>query len=242
MIHIVLCDDDGIMLGKMENEVSVFKGKERKALDVVQYQDPLLLLDHLQEKDIVCNILITDIDMPGMNGMELAEKVRKINKDMILIFITAHDEMVYSSIKHGPFRFIRKEFMHEEMGLALSAACKCVETTRSNRFVFKTKEGTMYIDTEDILYVDMDKRRSVLHCVEGKEITAWLTLNEVTSKLNELNDNFIRINKGIIVNKQHVNSIGKGELSLVDGSVLQVSRPLKSQVRKEILCFWGQKL
>lgn len=242
MIHIVLCDDDSSMLSKMENEVSAFKGKQRKALDVVQYQDPLLLLDHVKENDIVCNILITDIDMPEMNGMELAEKVRKVNKDMVLIFITSHDEMVYSSIEHGPFRFIRKEFMHEEMELALPAACKCVEVTRSNRFVFKTKEGTRYIDTEEILYVDMDKRRSVLHCIEGKVITAWLTLNEVTSRLNELSTTFIRINKGIIVNIQHVTSIGKGELSLVDGSVLQVSRPLKSQVRKEILCFWGQNL
>ena len=66
--------------------------------------------------------MFLDIDMPGISGLEIAKKLREENSDIILIFVSAHEQYVFESIEYSPFRYIRKSRIEKELFLDLKAA------------------------------------------------------------------------------------------------------------------------
>ncbi len=73
------------------------------------------------------DILILDIDMPQISGLELAERLRADNLNLIIIFLSAHEEFVFKAIEFQPFRYIRKIRLETEMPVAIQAAVNVLE-------------------------------------------------------------------------------------------------------------------
>ena len=71
------------------------------------------------EKD-GCDLLLLDIDMPEMNGMEIAKCLTDLLQKPLLVFVTSHDELVYDSLLYHPFGFIRKAYLEQELEKILS--------------------------------------------------------------------------------------------------------------------------
>lgn len=106
MITIFICDDDNIYLNKLEEYFYKFFEENSLNYELKAFTDSKVLLQSIKKK--ICDILVLDIDMPEINGIEIAKYIRNFNSDITLIFITNMEHLVFESVKYTPYRFIRK--------------------------------------------------------------------------------------------------------------------------------------
>ncbi len=97
--------------------------------------------------------MLLDIDMPGMDGLEIAAKMQQMETRPILIFVTSQDALVYDSFQYHPFGFIRKAYVDRELEQVLLEAVK--EWKKQNhRYCFRCENEMVSLNTEQILYLE----------------------------------------------------------------------------------------
>lgn len=115
MIKIALCDDEESMVNLEKDKL--IEMASYQSLDIKTYTDSKLFLEELKKEDF--HIICLDIEMPNVNGMELAREIRAMGKESLLIFITNYENKVFQSLHYTPFRFIRKRYLEKELEEAI---------------------------------------------------------------------------------------------------------------------------
>lgn len=186
------------------------------------------------------DILILDIDMPEISGLEFAEKLRAERKDLIIIFISNHEEFVFKAIEFQPFRYIRKMCLNTEMPLAIRSAVRVIEANRDKQIILNTNDGEMKVMTSEITYFETEKRKIAIHLQNSKKLIINKTLSEVQEMINK--ENFIMIHRCCVVNANYIKNISNGVVTLDNNEKLIVSRPRYKIVKQQLLKVWGDLL
>lgn len=76
----------------------------------------------LLEYESVLNVLILDIEMPEVGGLELKQRLRESGKDFIIIFVSNHEELVFSAFGVNVHGFVRKRYLKMQLGDMLKSA------------------------------------------------------------------------------------------------------------------------
>lgn len=110
-VKIMICDDDRAVQKIMQKKIDRFCADDQIACQILccDSGEEVLVLKPTPD------ILFLDIQMPGRNGMEIAEELRKQHKDVILIFMTALSEYVYEAFDVGAFHYLVKPFQDEKL-------------------------------------------------------------------------------------------------------------------------------
>ena len=239
-MKIAICDDcknDALTVRSIINDVTQ-KLEISVAIDL--FLNPCKLICKMYEDRYVPDILILDIDMPDISGMELAGRIRENKLKTIIIFISAHDEFVFDTFKLNAFRYIRKMKLKTDMGDAFEDAVKVVELNKDYPVFFDTDNGKMKIMTSQIMYYEADLRKTALYLNDGRKIILKKKISEMQEILNQ--KNFIVIHRSCIINSDYVKNIGNCIIELDNGQKLIVSRTRFHDVRKQILKLWSEKI
>ena len=108
IVNIVVCDDKQESLDMIKTELYKSAEKLSITIEVYCYRDGNNIVDLICDNKEDFDILFLDIDMPEISGLEVAKKIRERESDIILIFISAHEQYVFESIDYNPFKYIRK--------------------------------------------------------------------------------------------------------------------------------------
>ena len=123
-MRIAICDDE-------KSVGQILEEKVKKLLpDAVV--ETYLSGDALISSGCKPDILFLDIQMPGKDGMEIARIVRRNNKDMILIFVTAVEEYVFQAFDVGAFHYLVKPFLDDKFEEVVKRAIKTIRENSSN--------------------------------------------------------------------------------------------------------------
>ena len=162
-----MCDDDKIMLEHISDKLQEFYSE----CEINKYEDSESLLT--DSSKLFFDVLFLDIDMPGLNGMGLAEKIRRDNKYVKIVFVTNMEEFVYAAYKYQVFRFVSSTGQ-----IGMSVAKVDIERDWFNPGVFALS-GDMYnVSTQKFSpagsYSGFDKNRfsEMYECV----FPAYLTI------------------------------------------------------------------
>jgi len=187
------------------------------------------LIKTLSEK--ICDILLLDIDMPGMDGMEIASRLGQLNKEPLLIFVTSHDELVYESFQYHPYGFVRKRFYKEELPKLLKDCVK--ELERENKhFSFRTDGKDVRLLLPEIYYFEADSNYLKVFTKQGEyRFRSTMTVVENSLQLG----GFIRIHKGFLVNQAAVKTINSEEAELTDGTKLPMGKTFVDEARRQLM-------
>ena len=236
MIKMILCDDDPHMLSRIKEYIL----SERSELEYEFYIETCPGADGVLEKlrQESYDILVTDIDMPQMSGMELAGILRKENDVLLIIFMTAYSEYVYRSFEYAPFRYIRKEFMETELLPALQAAGRKIIMERGGTLAVRTPGGVELLQTQDILYYELENRKCIIYTVRGTYET-WKNISQMREELGTEDEAFIQIYRGCMVNKHYVKSIRSRSVILENGTELPISRRKNKEISDAMMEYWA---
>lgn len=225
MSKIFICDDESKILSDISSKV-------RSALPeaaVSEFTSGNALLESICENS--CDILLLDIDMPEISGLDIASRLTVLTYKPLLVFVTSHDELVYDSLQFHPFGFIRKSYMDKELPRIL-ADCVTELNSCDKHFCFHTANADVKLQIDEILYFESDGNYLKLFS-KDKEYRFRDTLSAVE---NTLSDNgFIRIHKGFLVNQAAVKMLSSDEAELINGVRIPIGRSYSETAKKQLM-------
>lgn len=229
MFQIGICDDNKEDIELVKQELQKISNELECEFQIVELKNDASMVEYIIKNNI--HIVLLDIDMPGMTGLDIANALTKEKPLTNIIFLTNREELVFQTLKYHPLRFIRKNFMQTELKEAIEAAIRKIAT---ETYVIHVSKGNtaLSVAIEDILYVESNKHYVELHLlnevhrVRGK-ISDW----EI--KLSELG--FIRIQVGYLVNIRYIMKLTSKEVTLDNGEKLAISRNYIEKVQKQYM-------
>lgn len=225
MINIFICDDEP----KMLSDISAAVAETAENCDITAFSGGSELLSALSEKD--CDLLLLDIDMPGLSGLDIAKTLSGREKRPVLVFVTSHDELVYDSLQFHPFGFVRKSHLKTELSRVLEDAVKEI-SGRQKHFCFRSAEGNVRLLLDDIMYFESEGNYIKLYAKSGE----YRFRETVTALENSLGTSgFVRIHKGFLVNHPAVKMVNTEECVLYSGVRLPVGRSYSEKARKQLM-------
>lgn len=186
-----------------------------------------------EQKDF--DVLFIDIQMPGMNGMELAKQVRAGNRDIVLVFATGVSMYLEEGYEVEALHYLLKPLSREKVEACLE---KALQRRRPDRFVtLHTEDGILKVSQESINYVEATGRRCCIGRV-GEQKT--LEVKENLSKLEELLESgeFVKCHRSFLCRIGNIHHIAREDIFFDDGNTIPVSRRLYQQVNQKFIAYF----
>lgn len=235
MIHIGICDDDSVFRNHLKEEIEKYFTNTMQDIYCHLFEDA----EQLFAYDITSlQLLFLDIRLPGKSGLELAQTLQTNDaaSTPILIFISSLSNYVFEAIHYAPFRFLRKEFLAEELPEALTAFLQKYHAPNASvcQIQLVEKGSSHMVSLHEIQYLEINLHYLDFHCtqqtyhVRGK-------LSAYESILCE--HNFCRINQSCMVNLDYIRVVSNSSIVLRNGQELFLSRSYKAAFRSAYLKF-----
>lgn len=238
MLKIAICDDEKLILEHLIEKTRKITSELNKNVEIISYNDGQTLVDTITSKGNSFDILMLDIDMPTISGLEVAKIVRATDNNTIIIFISSHESYVFESFEYNPFRFIRKYRIEQEFAIALEDAIAVCEKNIQRYIVVKDEDRECRIAHSQICYFELIKRKLYIHLENEQILKTWKTVQEF---LDDLDDrSFVKFNKGCVVNLKYVSECRNTSIILDNGTELMASRAGIKLIRQELLTYWGE--
>lgn len=227
MVRAAICDDEKAMLDQLKERILTEYKRQNFDISVeIFISGEELLKAH---KDNAFDVVFLDIDMPQINGFDIAESING-GESTLIVFVTTHDELVYSSIKFRPFRFIRKTHLESELPEALNAVNAEISKRNAERkFPFRTKNGEVFLDIGNIEYIEIYGHTLRVSVLGGETIECYGSLSALEEQLAAFD--FVRVHKSYLVNLKYIYSIEKTQVILDDKTAIPLSRYKAADVK-----------
>ena len=215
-MRIGVCDDEAGIREEICNLCRSVSSQYDGETEIISFSNGYEAFDSGRQPDI----LVLDIEMPVINGIELKEKLQDGRMNTIIIFVTDHEEKMGEAFGINVIGFVTKKHLHTQLPVMLSAAIKMAAGS-------VLVDG---IDSRNIMYIRSEHIYSFLHLTDGREHIVRLSSKELEKQLCGVN--FIRIHRAYLVNLACVDSVGNRCVS-VGGLDLPVSYRLNAQVKRK---------
>lgn len=177
-------------------------------------------------------LIFLDIEMPGLDGFRLADRLCIERPTTYLVFVSAHESFVFDAPEYMPLWFVRKSRLEWDM---FRAVRKYFEVTAVARVSYRMKEGFGYqeVPISDILYMESNGHNLTIHKTDGSRLVKYGSLKAIEKELEGYG--FLRIHKSYLVNQKYIKEVARQEIYLTDGSCVDMGRDRKNSVRKAML-------
>ncbi len=224
---IAICDDNKVDRTYLNNLVKIWlKDKEESAM-ISEFESGESFLFDYEDNDY--DILLLDIEMAGIDGVEVAKRIREKNDLMQIIFITGYSDYIADGYDVAALNYLMKPLKEEKLFSVLDKAKE--KLAKNERVITLEANGQYYrIPLYKIRYVEVLANYLTIHANE--EVKIKMTLSHFEKMLDE---RFIRIGRSFIVNLTKISRVNKNELRLDDGTLLPLARSAYETVNRAII-------
>ena len=241
MLHMIFCDDNGEFLAEIkrltQKTCMTCIPKDEKYIIGKTFGGGLEVLKYIKETPV--DILFLDIDMPNLNGFEVAKVICKEYSHIKIIFMSAYDNFVYSTFNYSPFAYLRKSHIADELPDVIKRIVDKAREENAQLSVIST-EGLKIIKMASIVYVESCRNYSRIHLVDGKEYVCRGSLSSYEEKLAKYD--FFRIHSAYLVNLAHVERILNSANVLVKGFELPIAQKRSQEFRKAYMAYMRRNI
>lgn len=241
MIRIAICDDESNYLKKMEDSIRTFMHQECvEEYEIAVFSSAKALEERIfghKEYDVI----FLDMNMPQMSGLELAQKIRKHDKEVILVFMTAFLDYAIEGYRLDVLRFLLKDMLDQLLPECMDAVLRKLQL-HTKTMICSFIEGTKEILMADIYYIESQKHKLIFHLVHNRQ--QMYSLYDKLDRMEEQLDSyrFIRIHKSFLVNTMYIKGISNYKVEMQNGELLPVPRAKFQQVKEKYYSIKGDLL
>lgn len=225
LMKIAICDDE-------VNVIDLLKAK----IELQNNRDEIITFDNAGDltPDVMSkfDLIYLDIEMPGINGMELANLLRAKQEDAsvftygslpLLIFVSGYKEYMGHAFAVQAFDFLIKPVSDEVFRISYNRAKKVVSRIcNKDRMLTIKSGGNVYpVSIGNIVYVESQNRKNIIHMRNEKIIEYYGAMNELEK---DLDYRFFRVHKGYIVNMMYIQKYDRTSVTMSLGETLMMSK------------------
>ena len=216
MIRLAVCDDESAMCRQLAQMVSAKLKKWEEEFAVTCYTNAARLLFSPLNFDMV----FLDIQMPGLNGVELAKKLREKEFNGILIFVTVLTEYMLDAFEVEAMDYLCKPVDEARLEQALLRSMKRLRLKEEKGFFIRTMNGYRMVKFSEVYYCEVMNRKIYLHVRQD--------VIEYYGKMKDLEQQtlpyLIRCHRSFLVNPVYLQEYKGGQVTLKNGARIPVSK------------------
>lgn len=214
-----LCDDEQYIHDQADEKIRTYFSANQANVEILHYNSAKQLIERKDTLDV----LLLDIDMPEMDGIELGYRIQQWNVDYKIIMLTGRIDRFKDAFKIGAYRFVSKPVEWEELFGAIEDVIKSKSDIQQ---VPVYRDGLRYnLVQKDIMYVEANGSSTLIFTLSS-EYRSEMTLVAWKELLNE--HIFFRCHKSFIVNMGMIEDIYKNTILMLNGDKVALSRRLRS--------------
>ena len=232
MIRIALVEDEADVRAQLQGYVQRHTRQYGTEFAVTEFADGMELLDDYRP---VYDILFLDVEMKHLDGMETARRVRELDKDVIIVFITNMAQYAIKGYEVDALDFILKPLNYYTFSMRFTRAVGRVKNREGKRICLNLPDGAKFLDSREIYYVEIQNRMLHYHTKAGV-FTIRGALKDVQEELEDWH--FVKCNQCYLVNLKYVSEIRKN-IAVVGGDELEISRRNRPAFLSAVVDFLG---
>jgi len=219
-MHIAICDDNLEELSRIVTLMENFRCEIDGSITYETFTSAIELIETIRTRRF--DLLLLDILMPGITGMEAAREIRSTDSELPIIFLTSSREFAVESYRVGAMDYIMKPARKDEIFPSISKQLAKYKQEDSY-LTLKTGSGIVKLPFSQIIYVEVLNRSVQFILTNGDMRKAYGYLADYESDL--LSDsNFYKPHRSYIVNMSHVLELTKEGFATRTGNTVPVAR------------------
>ena len=180
-------------------------------------------------------LVFLDICMEEPNGIEVARKLREIDTKVLIVFLTTSKEYAFDAFPVHPFDYLIKPYVTETLHHLLGEVLRVLSSTDEREITLRVSRGTYSVPVRNIISV-ISQGHSVEGRTTSKHLIRCLMTFATVEEMLKKEARFLRCNRGILINMDHVLSLGKDAFKMIDGS----SFSMRVRKRSELVSLFSQ--
>lgn len=230
MIEIAICDDNEVFNEELEKILLSFCDVIKEEMGIDTYTSGALLLEKVDKYDLI----FLDIEMRGLNGVQVGSRIREIDKTMSkqIVFVSSKTNYAMQLFDIRPINFLVKPVSKPKVLEVLKETVNLMGHTR-NIFCYEKRREKNYVMIDKIIYFESQKRKIVIATDDGKN-TFYGSIDQIAKDLHDRG--FIVIHRAYMVNCTRIKVIRRNEIVMDDDSIL----PLSGRRREEVIAIMSQ--
>ena len=223
MYKIVIIDDDENCSNQLKNCLARFFDESEIEAETNVYDKPLAFL---QEYKSDADVIFADIKMPGIDGLELAQRVRAVDKEVAIIFTTSYARYAIDGYAVQASGYLLKPLDYEQLRSTLKRLLRDVDLRTQKTLTVRDERGVRRIAVREVKYIEVLGRTLTVHLVGGDAVQTKGTLKGLEEELTPFG--FFRCSHSYFVNLRYVGEVGGNDI-VIDGKHIPISRGTKKE-------------
>ena len=235
-MKIAICDDEAPIRELLKDKIEKYYFSQNIEFSIRTFESGGKLLE--QDLDQI-DVLFLDVDMPGKNGMDTAKEIRRTNKEMLIVFLTAYSEFVFESFKVDAFRYLVKPLKDQELAEVLSAVQHKLYVDDEEYLSFQFQNEMYNVRYSDIIYIEGMRDKIWLYCRD--DTYRWHGTLKALLELLE-GRGFFQVHRSYIINMAKIQKYNSQAVILEGDSEVPISRYKLDAFKDAYIKFWSKVL
>ena len=233
MVKIAIVEDEHAYAMQLQEYLRQYEKENGEVFEISLFSDG----DEIVHKyKPVYDIILMDVEMKFMDGMSAAEEIRKLDTEVVIMFITNMPQYAIRGYAVDALDYVLKPVSYFAFSQRLGRAIGRMKKRERKVLTIGIKGGTVRLDVANITYVESCGHTLIYHTA-GENYETSGTMRDIEERMVPLN--FFRGNKGYLINLAHVDGI-KDNCAVVKGELLSLSRARRKEFMEALTCYWGE--
>jgi DNA-binding LytR/AlgR family response regulator len=233
-MRIAICDDEKTQRETLRKYLEPYHAEYR--LEVTEFESGESLVQAYRDRSAF-DIIILDIRMKDMDGVETVEQLRRYDKRAIVIFVSSFVQYITSVLRHNVFQFLVKPVKQDLFEYEFNRALSFFQNMHS-KYIIKIRDRIINLEIRDIVYIETHDRHLKLHAKKDTYIYNGTLKNEYQKLLPY---DFALVHQAYVVNMAEIKTIEINEIILKCGVVIPLSKHLRKSVLSKFNLYMGRR-
>lgn len=237
MLKIAVCDDNIADLSNMVSILNEYKTLkwDKRIITYTAFQSAVDLIAAM-EIGQQYELVVLDILMPFITGMDAAKEIRKFNKDIKIIFCTSSTEFAVESYSVGAYYYAIKPLCKEKLFILLDKLISEIEIDNDKSFLIKSKTGLTRIYISRLEFAEVISRTVLYHLTDGSVIEAVGSMSVLENEIIT-NPFFIKPHRSYIVNMNYIDTLSQREIKMKSLALVPLAKANYRTVKSTYIAY-----
>ncbi|MBQ9262778.1 MAG: response regulator transcription factor [Clostridia bacterium] len=236
MFRIAVCDDTTEIRQLLRQYFQRLQAETSFQLTLDEYASGEALL---QADPSTYDLLILDVQMEGLNGIDTARRIRQSGGQMTIIFFTNYVQYAMEGYEVQAYRFLLKPLSYEQFSNVVGTAMRQMQEQKQESLHIRQKDSVTRIAVADIAFVETERGHVVIHTKEKEAIPSSMTMKEMEEALS--GHRFFRCHTAYLVNMREIKKFTQQDVVLQDDTVIPLSKHRRKEMKEALALYWGEQ-
>ena len=232
-MNIAIIEDDLQCYKDLHHDLTQFQNEIQLEINVKHYTNVIEFINYYSTQ---LDLILLDIEMPHLNGIDFAKKIREVDQEVIIIFVTQTAQYAIEGYQVNAYDYILKPVNYYALSMKLKQVLKIINNHKDDFIVISTQKEKRKINLSHLKYIESKNHTLLFYTTEHCYQSSVHSLKKLADSLYK--NHFIRCHNSYLINLHYVSGYTTNTV-MINNEQIPMSRTYYKQFMNELLEYWG---